>query len=86
MSTQETAGPLGAVTETLAEIGLDEADLAEAGADWTLRTELGLSSVETTELQLVLKQRFGVTVDLWDQDDYTLGRLAELIAEQRSAS
>ncbi|MFF7231139.1 phosphopantetheine-binding protein [Streptomyces sioyaensis] len=86
MSTQETAGLLSAVTETLADIGFDEAELAEATADWQLRAELGLSSVETTELQLALKQRFGVTVDLWDQDDYTLGRLAELIAEQRSGS
>jgi acyl carrier protein len=86
LSIQETAGLLSEVTETLAEIGLGEADLADATADWTLRTELGLSSVETTELQLALKQRFGVTVDLWDQEDYTLGRLAELIAGQRSGS
>ncbi|WP_063772677.1 phosphopantetheine-binding protein [Streptomyces sp. CT34] len=86
MSTDETADLLRAVTETLVEIGFDEGELAEAGEDWKLRAELGLSSVETTELQLALKQRFAVTVDLWDQDDYTLGRLAELIAEQRSGS
>ncbi|MCZ0995632.1 acyl carrier protein [Streptomyces noursei] len=82
----ETADLLSAVTATLVEIGLDETELAEATTDWKLRAELGLSSVETTELQLALKQRFGVTVDLWDQDDYTLGQLAELVGEQRSGS
>jgi len=86
LSTQETAGLLSTVTEILVEIGFDETELSQATADWKLRAELGLSSVETIELQLALKQQFGVTVDLWDQDDYTLGRLAELIAEQRSGS
>lgn len=86
MSTQDTADALGAVTETLVDIGFDAQELAGATPDWTLRTELGLSSVETTELQLALKQRFDLTVDLWDQDDYTLGRLAELVRARRSAS
>ncbi|MEV4441838.1 phosphopantetheine-binding protein [Streptomyces sp. NPDC049577] len=77
---------MNAVIETLTEIGVDGDELRDAAPEWRLRTELGLSSVETTELQLALEQRFGLAVDLWDEEDHTLGRLAELIAGARRSA
>ncbi len=74
------------VLRALSDIGLDAALLDEAGPDVRLRAELGLDSVETTDLQLELKKRFGVEIDLWDQEDYTLGQLAERIAPAGSPS
>ncbi|WP_078897713.1 acyl carrier protein [Streptomyces rimosus] len=74
------------VLRALSDIGLDAALLDEAGPDARLRAELGLDSVETTDLQLELKKRFGVEIDLWDQEDYTLAQLAERIAPAGSPS
>ncbi|GHF66334.1 acyl carrier protein [Amycolatopsis bartoniae] len=73
---------LTAVLALLAEVGLDEDALAGSGPATTLREDLGLSSVETTDLQLELRKRTGVAVDLWDQQDYTLGELEALLSQR----
>lgn len=66
------------IFDLLTEIGIDAETLAEADSSTRLRADLALSSVETTDLQLELTARFGLAVNLWDTEDYTLGRLAEL--------
>ncbi|OAP20675.1 MULTISPECIES: hypothetical protein [Amycolatopsis] len=66
------------IFDLLTEIGLDAETLAEADSSTRLRADLALSSVETTDLQLELTARFGLAVNLWDTEDYTLGQLAEL--------
>ncbi|KNB50303.1 hypothetical protein AC230_23740 [Streptomyces caatingaensis] len=68
------------VHRVLTDIGLDPAILEEAGPHARLRAELGLDSVETTDLQLELGKRFGLDIDLWDREDYTLADLAGRIA------
>lgn len=63
----------------LKEIGLPPDLLASAAADWRLRTDLGLSSAETLELQLMLEQLGCSGFSLWDTHDHTLGELERLI-------
>lgn len=72
--------PMNAVQKVLSDIGLDATALAESGPETRLRAELGLTSIETTDLQLELKKRFGLEIDLWDQEDYTLGDLTDRVA------
>ncbi|WP_322768586.1 AMP-binding protein [Frankia sp. Cr1] len=51
-------------------------DVGQVTADTRLRADLGLDSVETTELELELDRRFGLKIDLWDTTDYSLAELA----------
>ncbi|MDF3293946.1 acyl carrier protein [Streptomyces silvisoli] len=73
------------VREVLSDI-VDTDTLEDAGPDVRLRADLGLNSVETTDLQLELKKQFGLDIDLWDQEDYSLGELAERITAVGSHS
>lgn len=63
----------------LKEIGLPPELLASAAGDWRLRTDLGLSSAETLELQLMLEQLGCGGFSLWDTHDHTLRELERLI-------
>jgi 2,3-dihydroxybenzoate-AMP ligase len=65
-----------ALNAILAEMGVDRREIS---ADSHLRTDLGLDSTETTQLELELTRRCSTTVNLWDARDYTLGELAALI-------
>jgi 2,3-dihydroxybenzoate-AMP ligase len=65
------------IREILVHIGLEHVEL-EPGT--RLRADLGLDSSETTQLESQLAERLGTRVDLWDEHDYTLGELAELVA------
>src|SRR5580700_800286 len=62
--------------EVLAQIGVSDGPPAPGAR---LRATLGLDSVETTELELQLSQRFGLDIDLWDATDYSLAELAALM-------
>ncbi|MEV7909365.1 MULTISPECIES: phosphopantetheine-binding protein [Streptomyces] len=62
--------------QLLLDIGIAEQTLAEIEPNTRLRADLGLSSVETTDLEIQLRERFGIRVDLWDKVDYTVEQLA----------
>jgi 2,3-dihydroxybenzoate-AMP ligase len=66
------------LSEVLGHLGVET---GEVTAGTRLRANLGLDSVETTELELELRRRFGVTVDLWDTQDYSLAELAVLVEQ-----
>ena len=70
------------LSEVLREIGIRADELT---ADARLRADLGLDSVETTELELALGHRFGLKIDLWDTKDYALAELAALAAGAQPA-
>lgn len=74
---------LGELTEILAGLGV-EPELLEPDA--RLRSVLGLSSADTTELGLEVSQRFGVQIDLWDATDYSLAELADVIGAEQAAA
>ena len=67
------------VIALLNQIGLPPELLASAAGDWRLRTDLGLSSAETLELQLMLEQLGCGGFSLWDTHDHTLRELERLI-------
>ncbi len=60
----------------LAELGIDTSEFTN---EHRLRSDLALESTETVELEVQLRRRYGVVVDLWDIHDYTLGELDALI-------
>ncbi len=67
--------------QLLLDIGIAEQTLTEIGPGTRLRADLGLSSVETTDLEIRLRERFGVRINLWDKADYTMEQLAVGIRE-----
>ncbi|WP_343240431.1 phosphopantetheine-binding protein [Streptomyces sp. SID14515] len=62
--------------QLLLDIGIAEQTLTEIEPHTRLRADLGLSSVETTDLEIQLRERFGIRVNLWDKVDYTVEQLA----------
>jgi acyl carrier protein len=70
-----------ALKELLVDIGIAETRLHRIRSDTRLRADLGLSSLETTDLEIQLRERYGLRVDLWDQVDYSVGQLAAGIRE-----
>ncbi|MFK0133285.1 acyl carrier protein [Streptomyces rubiginosohelvolus] len=67
--------------QLLLDIGIAEQTLIEVEPGTRLRADLGLSSVETTDLEIQLRERFGVRINLWDKADYTMEQLAVGIRE-----
>ncbi|MCA1269102.1 acyl carrier protein [Streptomyces rubiginosohelvolus] len=67
--------------QLLLDIGIAEQTLTEVEPGTRLRADLGLSSVETTDLEIQLRERFGVRINLWDKADYTMEQLAVGIRE-----
>ncbi len=74
------------VIALLKEIGLPAELLASAADDWELRADLGLSSAETLELQLMLEQLGCVGFSLWDTHDHALRELEQLIETASAAA
>jgi acyl carrier protein len=70
---------LTVVCEILRELGVDEVDLSPA---WRLRANLALDSTQTADLEAELKERFQVSIDLWDMKDYAVREVAEAIAQK----
>lgn len=69
------------IKQLLLDIGISEQTLSEVEPYTRLRADIGLNSVETTDLEIQLRERFGVRMDLWDKDDYTVEQLTRGIAE-----
>ncbi|MDA3648920.1 phosphopantetheine-binding protein [Saccharopolyspora indica] len=67
--------------QLLLDIGIAENALDEIQPHTRLRADLGLSSTETTDLEVQLRERFGIKISLWDQEDYTVDQLAGDIRE-----
>ncbi|WP_445398916.1 acyl carrier protein [Streptomyces sp. LE64] len=67
--------------ELLVDIGIAETRLDQIQPDTRLRADLGLSSLETTDLEIQLRERYDVRINLWDQVDYSVGQLADGIRE-----
>ncbi|WP_083753566.1 acyl carrier protein [Actinosynnema sp. ALI-1.44] len=67
--------------QLLLDIGIAEETLTELRPYTRLRADLGLNSTETTDLEVQLRERFGVRVNLWDQEDYTVDELVAGITE-----
>ncbi|MFH8974957.1 AMP-binding protein [Streptomyces sp. NPDC017890] len=66
------------VRKILRDLGIEEELLRD---DAQLRTQLGLDSVDLTQLQVELAERFATRVDLWTEHDYTLRQLADIVGE-----
>lgn len=64
------------VRAILTDIGVDLTDVSD---DDRLRSDLGLDSTETTQLEIELAERLGIHPDLWDAHDYAISELAELV-------
>jgi acyl carrier protein len=75
----EILDKVSAVLGLLTEIGVDSTGLRR---DSRLRADLGLDSVETTQLEIELRERFDAVVDLWDAHDYAVCELAELLPDR----
>ncbi|WP_278262538.1 acyl carrier protein [Nocardia sp. AG03] len=69
--------------QLLIEIGVPERTVDGVRPQTRIRADLGLSSSQTTELEIQLRERFGMTLNLWDREDYTVGQLADRIPEPR---
>ncbi|MEU4180375.1 acyl carrier protein [Streptomyces sp. NPDC026589] len=69
------------IKQLLLDIGISEQTLSEVEPYTRIRADIGLNSVETTDLEIQLRERFGVRMDLWDKDDYTVEQLTRGIAE-----
>ncbi|MFF8814817.1 AMP-binding protein [Streptomyces pactum] len=69
-----------AVRRILRDLGIEEELLRE---DLRLRAHLALDSVDLSQIQVELAERFALRVDLWGGRDYTLGQLAGLLGEER---
>jgi 2,3-dihydroxybenzoate-AMP ligase len=67
------------VRRILSDLGIEEELLRD---DAQLRAHLGLDSVDLTQLQIELAERFGRRVDLWREHDYTLRQLADTVTER----
>ncbi|WP_311567895.1 hypothetical protein [Photobacterium arenosum] len=68
------------VIDLLITIGLPQDLLQSAESDWQLRTDLGLSSAETLQLQIQLEQLGCTGFSLWDTHDYSLQELESMIS------
>ncbi|MFK0119588.1 AMP-binding protein [Streptomyces sp. NPDC090994] len=68
------------VRKILRDLGVEEELLRE---DAQLRAHLGLDSVDLTQIQLDLAERFGTRVDLWAEHDVTVRQLAGIIGDRR---
>jgi 2,3-dihydroxybenzoate-AMP ligase len=66
------------VRKILRDLGIEEELLHE---DARLRAHLGLDSVDLTQVQMDLADRFAARVDLWTAHDYTLRQLADVLGE-----
>ncbi|MBT2413588.1 AMP-binding protein [Streptomyces sp. ISL-12] len=64
-------------------MGIEEELLRE---DAQLRAHLGLDSVDLTQIQLDLAERFGTRVDLWAEHDVTVRQLAGLVGDRRAGA
>lgn len=74
---------LGEVRGILADLGVAE-ELLHDGA--RLRAHLGLDSVDLSQLQLELAERFGARFDPWNGHDYTVRQLAALAGAGAAAA
>lgn len=79
MSIPTTIAP---IADLLGQVGISSDAISAASPESRVRQDLALSSIATTDLQLLMQREHGVTVNLWDQTDYTLAELSSLIDEQ----
>ncbi|WP_254406290.1 AMP-binding protein [Streptomyces sp. AC627_RSS907] len=67
------------VRKILRDLGIEEELLHD---DARLRTDLALDSVDLTQIQVELADRFATRVDLWTAHDYTLRQLADVLGDR----
>ncbi|MGC9382701.1 AMP-binding protein [Streptomyces sp. MH13] len=67
------------VRRILRDLGIEEELL---GDDAQLRAHLALDSVDLTQIQVELAERFATRVDLWAEHDYTVRQLADIVGER----
>ncbi|MFE9727094.1 AMP-binding protein [Streptomyces sp. NPDC005794] len=67
------------VRRILRDLGIGEELLHE---DARLRAHLALDSVDLTQIQVELADRFATRIDLWTEHDYTVRQLAEVLDER----
>ncbi|MGC9497505.1 AMP-binding protein [Streptomyces sp. WG7] len=67
------------VRKILRDLGIEEELLRD---DAQLRTHLALDSVDLTQIQVELADRFATRVDLWTEHDYTVRQLADIVGER----
>ncbi|WP_252991191.1 AMP-binding protein [Streptomyces viridosporus] len=68
------------VRKILRDLGIEEELLRE---DAQLRAHLGLDSVDLTQIQLDLAERFDTRVDLWAEHDFTVRQLGDIVGDRR---
>ncbi|MFF8103525.1 AMP-binding protein [Streptomyces sp. NPDC016640] len=68
------------VRKILRDLGIEEVLLRQ---DAQLRAHLGLDSVDLTQIQLDLAERFNTRVDLWTEHDLTVRQLADAIGDRQ---
>ncbi|WP_255306320.1 acyl carrier protein [Streptomyces sp. Wb2n-11] len=68
------------VRKILRDLGIEEELLRQ---DSQLRTHLGLDSVDLTQVQPALTERFDTRIDLWAEHDFTVRQLADVIGDRR---
>ncbi|MFH8759388.1 AMP-binding protein [Streptomyces atroolivaceus] len=68
-----------AVRRILRDLGIGEELLHD---DARLRTHLALDSVDLTQIQVELADRFATSIDLWTELDYTVRQLGEVLDER----
>ncbi|MER7056917.1 AMP-binding protein [Streptomyces sp. NPDC000351] len=61
-------------------MGIEEEPLRQ---DARLRADLGLDSVDLTQIQVELAERFDTRVDLWAEHDLTVRQLADAVGDRR---
>jgi acyl carrier protein len=71
------------VVEKLVELGLAEDEL---GDDRFLHADLGLDSTEVVLIEVELRRRFGVQVDLRRADDCDIGQVCRLVEARLAAA
>ncbi|MGW7531626.1 acyl carrier protein [Amycolatopsis sp. NPDC054798] len=67
--------------QLLRDIGIAETVVAGIAPHTRLRADLGLSSTETTDLEIQLRDQFDARISLWDKEDYTVAQLVASIRE-----
>ncbi|TMC08705.1 MAG: acyl carrier protein [Chloroflexi bacterium] len=72
-----------AVVEKLVELGLAEEELTD---DRLLHADLGLDSTEVVLIEVELKRRFGVQVDLRKEEDCDIGQVCRLVQARLAAA
>jgi 2,3-dihydroxybenzoate-AMP ligase len=68
------------VRKILRDLGVGEELLRE---DALLRAHIGLDSVDLTQIQVDLAERFDARVDLWAEHDLTVRQLGEIVGDRR---